>query len=91
MKIIKFNTTDQVGFDALAYKIHNALLTSNVSYSADNYAMFSKSPINNTESKVGLIIVEDTDRYNVIFNALTVDEQNTIETVSEDWGSNGIQ
>jgi hypothetical protein len=90
MKVIKFNTTDQVNFDALAYKIHNALLTSEIQYSADNYATFSKSPLNTVEDKVGLIIVEDTERYNVIFSCLTTDEQNAIETVSEDWGSQVI-
>ena len=90
MKVIKFNTTDQVSFDALAYKIHNALLTSAIQYSADNYATFSKSPLNTTEDKVGLIIVEDTERYNVIFNCLTTDEQNAINTVAEDWGSQVI-
>jgi len=90
MKIIKFDTTDQVSFDALAYKIHNALLTSELSYSADNYITFSKSPKNITENKVGLIIVEDVNRYTVIDSCLTQAEKDAIVIVADDWGSNSI-
>lgn len=81
MKFIEFDTTDQVGFDALSYKIHNALLTSDITYSADVYAMFSASPKNEEETKIRLTIDEQINRYNVILGALTTEEQNSIITV----------
>jgi hypothetical protein len=81
MKVIEFDITDQVGFDACAYKIHNALLTSELVYSADSYALFSSSPKNEEETKVRLIIDEQVDRYPVIYASLTTDEQNSIITI----------
>jgi len=81
MKVIEFDITDQVSFDAMAYKIHNALLTSNITYSADAYALFSSSPKNEDETKVRLIIDEQVGRYPVILACLTADEAASIITI----------
>lgn len=78
MKFIEFDITDQVGFDATAYEIHNALLTSDITYSADVYALFSSSPKNEDETKVRLIIDEQADRYSIILTSLSVAQQNSI-------------
>jgi len=81
MKVIEYNTTNQIGFDAVSYAIHNALLSANITYNADAYALFSTAPKSQDETKVYLVIDEDAERYPVIIGALTTEQQNSIITL----------
>ena len=92
MKIIKFDTTDTAGFDALQQKIHNHLTSKNgvngFKYSATKWADSADAPANTDEGKMALVIeCTSQNRYSLILDALTDAEKATIVDVDEDWVS----
>jgi CTP synthase (UTP-ammonia lyase) len=92
MKIIKFDTTDTAGFDALQQKIHDHLTSKNgvngFKYSATKWADSADAPANTDEGKMALVIeCTSQNRYSLILDALTDAEKATIVDVDEDWVS----
>ena len=92
MKIIKFDTTDTAGFDALQQKIHNHLISKDgvdgFKYSATKWADSADAPANTDEGKMALVIeCTSQNRYSLILDALTDAEKATIVDVDEDWVS----
>ena len=89
MKVIKFDTTDTAGFDALQQKIHDHLTSKNgvdgFKYSATKWADSADAPVNTDEGKMALVIDESEPRNTLILEALTDAEKATIVDVADDW------
>jgi hypothetical protein len=89
MKVIKFDTTDTAGFDALQQKIHNHLISKDgvdgFKYSATKWADSADAPANTDEGKMALVIDESEPRNTLILDALTDAEKATIVDVADDW------
>ena len=89
MKIIKFDTTDTAGFDALQQKIHDHLTSKHgvdgFKYSATKWADSADAPVNTDEGKMALVIDESEPRNTLILEALTDAEKATIVDVADDW------
>jgi hypothetical protein len=89
MKVIKFDTTDTAGFDALQQKIHDHLTSKDgvdgFKYSATKWADSTDAPANTDEGKIALVIDESEPRNTLILAALTDAEKATIVDVAEDW------
>ena len=89
MKVIKFDTTDTAGFDALQQKIHDHLTSKHCvdgfKYSATKWADSADAPTNTDEGKMALVIDEAEPRNTLILAALTDAEKATIVDVADDW------
>jgi len=89
MKVIKFDTTDTAGFDALQQKIHDHLTSKDgidgFKYSATKWADSADAPTNTDEGKMALVIDEAEPRNTLILEALTDAEKATIVDVADDW------
>ena len=90
MKVIKFDTTDTAGFDALQQKIHDHLISKHgvdgFKYSATKWADSTDAPANTDEDKIALVIeCTSQSRYTLILAALSDAEKATIVDVSDDW------
>ncbi len=89
MKVIKFDTTDTAGFDALQQKIHDHLTSKDgvdgFKYSATKWADSADAPSNTDEGKMALVIDEAEPRSTLILEALTDAEKATIVDVADDW------
>jgi len=89
MKVIKFDTTDTAGFDALQQKIHDHLTSKHgvdgFKYSATKWADSADAPTNTDEGKMALVIDEAEPRNTLILDALTDAEKATIVDVADDW------
>ena len=89
MKVIKFDTTDTAGFDALQQKIHDYLTSKHgvdgFKYSATKWADSADAPANTDEGKMALVIDEAEPRNTLILEALTDAEKATIVDVADDW------
>ncbi len=89
MKVIKFDTTDTAGFDALQQKIHDHLTSKHgvdgFKYSATKWADSADAPTNTDEGKMALVIDEVEPRNTLILAALTDAEKATIVDVADDW------
>ncbi len=89
MKVIKFDTTDTAGFDALQQKIHDHLTSKHgvdgFKYSATKWADSADAPTNTDEGKMALVIDEAEPRNTLILAALTDAEKATIVDVADDW------
>jgi len=89
MKVIKFDTTDTAGFDALQQKIHDHLTSKHgvdgFKYSATKWADSADAPVNTDEGKMALVIDEAEPRNTLILAALTDAEKATIVDVADDW------
>lgn len=89
MKVIKFDTTDTAGFDALQQKIHDHLTSKHgvdgFKYSATKWADSADAPVNTDEGKMALVIDESEPRNTLILEALTDAEKATIVDVADDW------
>lgn len=89
MKVIKFDTTDTAGFDALQQKIHDHLTSKHgvdgFKYSATKWADSADAPTNTDEGKMALAIDESEPRNTLILEALTDAEKATIVDVADDW------
>ena len=89
MKVIKFDTTDTAGFDALQQKIHDHLTSKHgvdgFKYSATKWADSADAPSNTDEGKMALIIDETEPRNTLILDALSDAEKATIVDVADDW------
>jgi hypothetical protein len=89
MKVIKFDTTDTAGFDALQQKIHDHLTSKNgvdgFKYSATKWADSADAPANTDEGKMALVIDESEPRNTLILAALTHAEKASIVDVADDW------
>jgi len=89
MKVIKFDTTDTAGFDALQQKIHDHLTSKHgvdgFKYSATKWADSADAPTNTDEGKMALVIDEAEPRNTLILEALTDAEKATIVDVADDW------
>ena len=89
MKVIKFDTTDTAGFDALQQKIHDHLTSKHdvdgFKYSATKWADSADAPANTDEGKMALVIDEAEPRNTLILAALTDAEKATIVDVADDW------
>ena len=91
MKVIKFDTTDTAGFDALQQKIHDHLTSKNgvdgFKYSATKWADSADAPANTDEGKIALTIDESEPRYSLILESLSDAEKATIVDVADDWAT----
>jgi len=89
MKVIKFDTTDTAGFDALQQKIHDHLTSKHgvdgFKYSATKWADSADAPSNTDEGKMALVIDETEPRNTLILDALSDAEKATIVDVADDW------
>jgi hypothetical protein len=89
MKVIKFDTTDTAGFDALQQKIHDHLTSKHgvdgFKYSATKWADSADAPANTDEGKMALVIDESEPRYSLILESLSDAEKATIVDVADDW------
>jgi hypothetical protein len=89
MKVIKFDTTDTAGFDALQQKIHDHLTSKHgvdgFKYSATKWADSADAPSNTDEGKMALVIDEAEPRNTLILDALSDAEKATIVDVADDW------
>ena len=89
MKVIKFDTTDTAGFDALQQKIHDHLTSKHgvdgFKYSATKWADSADAPTNTDEGKMALVIDETEPRNTLILEALSDAEKATIVDVADDW------
>jgi hypothetical protein len=90
MKVIKFDTTDTAGFDALQQKIHNHLTSKDgvdgFKYSATKWADSTDAPTNTDEGKMALVIeCTSESRYSLILEVLTDAEKATIVDIADDW------
>ena len=91
MKVIKFDTTDTAGFDALQQKIHDHLSSKNgvdgFKYSATKWADSADAPANTDEGKIALTIDESEPRYSLILESLSDAEKAAIVDVADDWAT----
>jgi len=91
MKVIKFDTTDTAGFDALQQKIHDHLTSKNgvdgFKYSATKWADSADAPANTDEGKIALTIDESEPRYSLILESLSDAEKAAIVDVADDWAT----
>jgi len=91
MKVIKFDTTDTAGFDALQQKIHDHLTSKNgvdgFKYSATKWADSADAPANTDEGKIALAIDESEPRYSLILESLSDAEKAAIVDVADDWAT----
>lgn len=91
MKVIKFDTTDTAGFDALQQKIHDHLTSKNgvdgFKYSATKWADSADAPANTDEGKIALTIDEAEPRYSLILESLSDAEKAAIVDVADDWAT----
>ena len=84
MKVIKFDTTDTAGFDALQQKIHDHLTSKHgvdgFKYSATKWADTQEAYIH--EDQFCMAIDEREPRHNYILEVLTQQEIDSIQDIN---------